>query len=215
MPENDDLMVSKKQDIISKIVDIEWKMFQDVPNIGGKASCQEDYGTFKINRFSQAISWSPATLESYLTDLMNAEKLKRNLLTEKYGHMMESTSPQEYSQIAKLLHPLNPEVIPLIEEIIGAVLSWEEKLKNKYPFIVKRGRPIHTSEDNSGITSLETYLRGELATYSQNTLRLYWENISRQKTENINGSEVTLEYMMKQYGFKSLEEANERLKSRG
>jgi hypothetical protein len=214
MPENDDLTVSKKQDIISKIVDIEWKMFQDVPNIGGKASCQEDYRTFKINRFSQAISWSLVALESYLLDLMNAEKSKRNLLTEKYGRMMESTSPQEYSQIAKLLPPLNAEVIPLIEEIIGAVLSWEEKLKNKYPFIVKRGRPIHTSEDNSGITSLETYLRGELATYSQKTLKLYWENISRQKAGNINGSEVTLEYMMKQYGFKSLEEANERLKSR-
>jgi len=33
-----------------------------------------------------------------------------------------------------------------------------------------------------------------------------------QQTENINGSEITLFYMIKQYGFNSLEEANEKLK---
>jgi hypothetical protein len=214
MPQNNNTDYSEKQEILSKIVEIEWKMFQDVPNIGGKATCQEDYRTFKINRYSQAISWSIDTLHSYLTDLINAEKTQRNLLSEKYGRMMESTSPEEYSKIAHLLPPLDPEVQPLISDIVSTVLTWEEELQDKYLYVVRRGRPLHSSEDTSGVTSLETYLRGELATYSLRTLRLYLANIAVQKADNINGSEVTLEYMMKQYGFRSLAAANEQLKSR-
>jgi len=61
---------------------------------------------------------------------------------------------------------------------------------------------------------METYLRGELATYFPRTLRLYYEHLLRQKLENVNGSEVTLNYMIKRYGFNSLAEANERLRAR-
>ena len=78
----------KKDDLVSKIIEREWDMFQNVSNIGGKASCQQDYQTFEIMRYSQAMSWSEATLKSYLTDLQNARKNKRNLLTEKYARMM-------------------------------------------------------------------------------------------------------------------------------
>ena len=39
------------------------------------------------------------------------------------------------------------------------------------------------------------------------------DHIQKEQSENINGSAITLLSMMKQYGFASLEEANERLKS--
>lgn len=95
-----------KTDLVGKIVNAEWKMFAEVPNIGGKASCQEDYKTFEINRSSQSLSWSEATLESYLADLTRAGKHGRNLLTEKYARMMQSTSPVEYDAIKHLIPPL-------------------------------------------------------------------------------------------------------------
>jgi hypothetical protein len=200
------------KDLIAEIVKAEWKMFADVPNIGGKAACQEDYNTFEINRFAQAASWSEAALKSYLNDLTQAEKNGRNLLTEKYARMMQTTRPLEYANIKHLLPSLAPEIPALINKIVDIVLEWEEQLLKKYPYILKKGRPIYSSQDTMYVTSTETYLRGELATYSLKTLRLYYENVFRQKSENINGAELTLDYMMRRYGFNSLEEANNRLK---
>jgi hypothetical protein len=206
--------MARKEDLIAKIVEIEWKMFHNVPNIGGTAACQEDIKTFEIMRFSQAMSWPEAALESYIDDLTEAEKNGRNLLTEKYARMMKSTSPLEYAQIEHLLPPLDPEVPPMIDKSVKIVLSWEEELAEKYPYLLARGRPIHSSDDTPSVTSIETYLRGELATYSPRTLELYYENVLKQKSENINGSEVTLANTMKRYGFNSLTEANEKLKTR-
>ncbi len=202
-----------KKEIIAKIIDAEWGMFHNAPNIGGTALCQEDRNTFEINRFAQAMSWSEATLESYLNDLAEAKNDNRNLMTEKYGRMMESTSPAEYAQIEHLIPPLDSEVPPLVEKLIKIVLKWEEELAGKYPNIVSKGRPVYSSEDTLYATSIETYLRGELATYSLKTLKLYYENIWKQKSEKINGSEVILEHVMKNYNFTSLHEANEKLKT--
>lgn len=114
-------MVVKKQGQDSQIVsyshgtssgrvqDIRQIQFQNVPNVGGKALCQEDFNTFQIMRASQAASWSEATLESYLDDLKVAEGANRNLLTEKYARMMQSKWPSEYARIEHLLpHRLEP-----------------------------------------------------------------------------------------------------------
>jgi hypothetical protein len=202
-----------KEDVIEKIIEMEWKMFQAVPSSGGRAVCQEDFMTFEIMRFSQAMSWSEAVLESYLGDLTEADKNGRNLLTEKYARMMKSTSPLEYARMEHLIPPLNPDVLPLIDKIAEIVLEWEEILEKKFPHILRRGRPIRRSEDTPFVTSLETYLRGELSTYSLRTLQLYHDHLLKLKSENINGSEITLAQMVKQYGYPSLEEANEKLKA--
>jgi hypothetical protein len=200
--------MGRKKDIISSIIDLEWKMFQNVKNTGGKASCQEDYHTFRINRLSQAQSWSDPALESYLNDLKKAEKDGRNLLSEKYARMMASTSPSEYKQIAHLLPPLDSEALSFADKIVAIAMEWEEALADKYPHIVKRGRPIHSSQDTLFVTSVETYLRGELLTYSKKTLELVYENYLIQHSKNINGSEIILEHLIKQYGYSSLEQAN-------
>ena len=158
------------------------------------------------------MSWSEATLESYLNDLKKAEKNDRNLLSEKYARMMESTSPLEYDKIKHLLTPLDPDVPPLIDKIIEIALAWEEDVTKKYPYICKRGRPIYSSEDMPGVVSFETYLRGELATYSKKTIEFYYNNMLGQKSQGINGAEIVLERTVNQYGYKSLEEANEKCK---
>jgi hypothetical protein len=203
----------RKRTLIAQIIDLEWNMFQNGHNAGGTASCQEDPKRCEIMRFSQAMSWSEAALESYLGDLTEAQDNKRNLLTEKYARMMESTSPLEYyARIDQRLPHLAAETLQLIEGIVTIVMSWEEELAVKFPNIIQKGRPIHSSDDTIHVTSVETYLRGELATYSPSTLKLYYENVLKQKSENINGSEITLNIMVKQYGYNSLEEANEKNK---
>ena len=205
--------MSTKQELIAKIVESEWRMFQNVRNIGGTAACQRDGETFEIMRYSQAMSWSEATLESYLTDLRAVKKSGRNLVSEKYARMMESTSPVEYDRIKHLLPPLDPEVPPLIDKIVSIALKWQEELAEEFPHLARRGRPIHSSKDTPFATSVETYLRGELATYSPRTLRLYYQDFTNYEHENKNGAIITLEAMTKRYGYKSAEEANRKLET--
>jgi hypothetical protein len=209
-----EVTMNDSDNLIDMIVDIEWKMFQNVQNTGGRAACQDDYETFKINRSSQMAGMPETALESYLDDLAEADKNGRNPLSEKFARMMQSTSPSEYALIEDLLPPLDPEVPPLIDKIVEIVLEWEQELSDKYPHILGRGRPLRSTADTPAATSKETYLRGELATYSARTLGLYLEYLLHQKADNVNGSGIILENMVKQYGYNSLEEANSRLGAR-
>ena len=206
--------MDRKKELIEKIVLAEWEMFQNVRNIGGlKASCQESPETFEIMRASQFVSWAENVLESYLDDLENAKSEGRNLLTEKYARMMESTSPLEYDRLKNQLSPLDPEIPPLIEKIMKIILVWEEALSAEFPNITKKGRPIFSSEDNQFVTSKETYFKGELASYSKKTLDLFYENLLTQKADNINPSKMVLEAQVTRYGYPSLEKADEVLKT--
>ena len=62
-----------QDDIIRKIIEIEWKMFSEVSNIGGTASCQENPKAFRIMRKSQFVSWSIDVLKSYLKDFKSCK----------------------------------------------------------------------------------------------------------------------------------------------
>lgn len=202
-------METKKQALIKDILAAEWDMFQRVRNIGGqRASCQEDHKTFDIMRSSQFKSWTKDALESYLNDLGEAIKDDRNLLTEKYARMMESTSPHEFAKLKHLLPPINPDVPELIEKILEIVLKWESELVQKYPNVTKRGRVLESFDDSLLKTSKMTYLKGELLTYSLKTLRLYYNSLINMESQNINGSKVIIEETVKNYGYSSIEHAN-------
>jgi hypothetical protein len=202
-----------KEDIIKEIIKIEWDMFINTSNIGGRASCQEDPKTFKIMRTSQFVAFSVDVLKSYLKDLILAKKDGRNLVAIKYGLMMQGTHPQEYDKISHLLPTISKKKFNIINEIVKEILKWEIELSKKFPYITATGRPIYSHSDSHTKTSIETYLRGELSTYSFKTLILYMNNIGQQKLDNINASEITLLEMVKAYGYKSLKEANEVLKN--
>jgi len=199
-----------KMDLINSIVKHEWIAFIDVQNIGGKANCQEDTETFITMRTSQYISWSNSALDSYLKDLLEAEANGRNLISEKYAWMMKSTSPAEYARIEHLLPSLEPEVNRLIDKIMAIELAWQEDILKEFPYVIEKGRPLYSIQDNRLVTSFETYLRSELATFSKRTIELYYENRVNQMAQNINGAKITLEYTVKQYGYQSLEDANDK-----
>jgi hypothetical protein len=198
-----------KETLIERIVDLEWTMFRQVRGQGGPAPCQQDRRTFEVMRRGQALSWSPETLESYLEDLEAAQATGRNLITEKYARMMASTTPAEYAQLGTHLPHLEAASLALIDAIVANVLEWEHALEVAYPNVLRRGRPLLRSADRPGVTSLETYLRGELATYSDRTLKYYHAHIQQQVAAGINGARITLEYMVCRSGFASLAEAEQ------
>jgi len=196
---------------IDQLVKAEWDMFQLVQNTGGRASCQEDFTTFEIMRSCQFKSWSDTARKSYSDDLENATQEGRNLITEKYARMMESTSPKEYRKIKRRLPPVHPDAYELIEKILKILLACEEDFIKKYPNVTKKGRLLYSSEDTPLATSKETYFKGELATYSLKTLRLYYAHISDLESRGENISEVVMTETVKRYGYASLQDANSEL----
>ena len=196
--------------IIREIIETEWTQFDKVQNRGGRAACQDDWKTFAVMRSSQFQVWTQALLESYRKDLRSAQKEGRNLFWEKYARMMERTAPSEYEALKDTLPVLSPEKLYLSDLICAAHVLWQEELAEQYPRLTGHGRPIRKENDGPGITSFETYLRGELLTYSVESLRLYAAFVDKSKKERVNLCEQILRNTVQQYGFSTLEEAESR-----
>ena len=189
-------------------------MFIKVQNKDGKAFCQKDRKTFTIMRSSQFESLPIVILESYFHDLAVAERQGRNLMTEKYARMMESTAPLEYKEIKNLLVEIDSVSQKHIEEIIPIFLEWGKKLRQEYPFLSSISRPVFSSKDTSSVTSFETYLQAELSTCSSNTLKIYLYFIKEMAKKNVNISRQIQLNIIKQYGYNSLQEANDSVKKK-
>ena len=205
-------MDEKQKELVSQIVEAEWGMFQNVHNQGGRASCQNDWMTFEIMRKSQFYAWDDASRVSYMSDLVNAQAMGRNLLMEKYARMMQHTAPQEYAKIEDSLPVLSQEQQDLIDQIVAIHVQWEKEFAIRSPKLVQAGRPITKEEERPGETSAETYLRGELCTYSEKTLECYREYILKLKQQGENICAMILENTVKMYGYDSVEQYEELVK---
>ncbi len=197
--------------LIEEIIALEWSEFQKVNNIGGRAACQENWTRFHIYRRSSLLAWNQEMLESYQRDLLHAISQGRNLLTEKYARMMESTAPETYRAIADQLPPITGEKEKLIEDICQISVMWTEEFAQEYPSLSGKGRPIHTFEDGPYDTSFETYLRGELGTYSAYTLELYLMYIRLLLKENKSFTKIIMENTVKEFGCDSLDRAEKKM----
>ncbi len=185
-------MHQKKNVLINQILEEELDMFLTVSAIE-RASCQDHPDEFKKNRRAQFSAWSEETLKSYLNDLMAAKKNGRNLMTLKYARM------------DNLVPPLNKD--PLIDKIVGIQYAWQKEMFQKYPNLMSGARSIDSREDTSLQTSFETYLRGELETYSCETLGLLYEDIKTYQKAKKSLNEALYEFLVKDLGYQSLEEA--------
>lgn len=202
------------EQLTNDIIKEEWRQFDLVNNQGGRASCQDDWKTFEIMRKSQFSHWPEELLSSYFYDLAKASLSGRNLMTEKYGRMMESTAPAEYEKLKNYFPWRSEERIERQEKIIAIQVSWNEAVSAQYPNFRKQGRPIHTSEDTPWDTSFETYLRGEMSTWSDQTFALYEQWIQTLLEEGKNLEKITAEKMVQAYGYESLAHAEEMLGKR-
>lgn len=208
---NDVQKTEKKEQLAEELITLEWQNFDQVKNEGGRADCQDDWGTFSIMRKSQYLTWTEEMLLSYIEDFQTAMRNGWNLITEKYGRMMESTAPRRFEEIKEQLPVLPEEKKVIIDEIVKIQVSWMEEFANEYPYMAGNSRVIHTTEDTMFSTSFETYLRGELGTYSDKTLDLYGRFIVSylQAGKNLTKEIMTNTALL--YGYESLEKAEELL----
>lgn len=193
-----------------EIIAMEWELFDKVQNEGGRADCQDDWETFSIMRRSQYYTWPCALLYSLKEDIKAAISEGRNPITEKYGYMMETTVPHEFARIKDSLPPVSEEKRALCAAICEIQTGWMEDFSAEYPHLAARSRTIHTYEDTPFLTSYETYLRGELFTYSDITLKMYGSFIVSLYSEGKNLAREIMDRSVRMYGFKSLEDAEER-----
>lgn len=204
------ILEGEKQ-LIDKIVELEWKQFDRVKNEGGRASCQNDFGTFSIMRKSQYLTWNDELLNSYYNDLLLAEQSGWNLIMEKYARMMKSTAPEKYAELETELPVRSEERETITEEIVKIQVAWMEEFAGKFPKMAGNARSIHTYEDNAFDTSYETYLRGELGTYGEETFVLYGRFIAKLLQEGRNLAYETMSNTARLYGYESVENAEKRI----
>lgn len=202
--------ISEREQLIFNVAQMEWELFQQVYNTGGRASCQDDPDTFFKMRMSQWMVYSDEVLLSYQEDCENACKEGRNLIFEKYGRMMESTFPEEYEEVKEHLPDVTDKTA-IVEKIVKINLEWDAEMMKEYPHLRGRGRAATTAEDGvMAGSSMESYLRGELLTYSLKTLELIWKETEEayRKGDSLLKQTITNETLF--YGYKSLEAAEAR-----
>ena len=193
-------------EIVKKIIEIEWPMFHSV-NGEDRADCQEDRAGFYSFRTAQFSAWSPDAAESYLRDLQEAVREGRNLVREKYIHMMKTTDPDGYQVFCGELPPVSAEKQRLVTEIWRHLLPQTERMRTEHPALALGGRPLHAEEAEGGDTSLETYQIGELLTYSEATLSALLSHIEALETGHIDLAFEIQRNTVTRNGAISLEEA--------
>lgn len=195
-------------DLVEEVIRREWDQFQRTENEGGRASCQGNWPMFHQMRASQFMTWPEDLLRSYLDDLDEANRVGRNLVTEKYARMMASTAPDEYRErIEPFIPRLSDERIAQQERVIAVQVAWAREFRGRYPKLGAAMRVLTTAEDTPEDTSFETYLRGELGTYSDRTMALYEAMVEDLQAAGRNLTEQTVANTVRLGGFADLEEA--------
>lgn len=208
-----DFAKDSKEELVERIVQMEWNAFDKVINEGGRAGCQDDWDTFSIMRRSQYCTWTQEMLLQYAVEFQLSIHRGWNPIMEKYGRMEQSTAPEEWEKI-KAQFPVIPEQKQAImEEIIRIQVGWMEGFAAEYPGMAQNARRIHTSEDKPWDTSYETYLRGEMGTYSDRMLELYGRFIVELVQQGRNLAYEIMEQTVRQYGYNSLSEAAQKMKA--
>ena len=195
-------------DLVEEVIRREWDQFQRTENEGGRASCQGNWPMFHQMRASQFMTWPEDLLRSYLDDLDEANRMGRNLVTEKYARMMASTAPDEYRErIEPFIPRLSDERVARQERVIAVQVAWARDFRGRYPKLGAAMRVLTTAEDTPEDTSFETYLRGELGTYSDRTMALYEAMVEDLQAAGRNLTEQTVANTVRLGGFADLEEA--------
>ena len=201
----DDMTV---ESLTERIVALEWDQFQRTENEGGRASCQGNWPVFRQMRSSQFLTWPLDLLASYRDDLVEADRVGRNLVTEKYARMMASTAPDEYRErIEPYIPRLSNERIARQERVIGVQVVWAAAFRERWPKLGMAMRVLTTAEDTPEDTSFETYLRGELGTYAEATFAHYERMVDDWRAAGRNLTEATVRNTVLMGGFADLDEA--------
>jgi hypothetical protein len=188
--------MEEREVLIRDILDMELQMFLSV-SAREPVSCQQDPEGFRVTRGAQFSVWSEQTLHSYREDLRKAVQQGRNLMTLKYARM-ENMIPKLQDDIV---------VENLVGQIVAIQVDWQREMIAKYPFLMKRGRPLDEGDEGLQTTSFVNYLRSELETYSAETLAHLYRDMTACQDEDRNMTEAIYEHMVRDRGFASIQEA--------
>ena len=194
---------------IEEIINLEWDMFQEVNADGPRTECQNNRPAFVGMRMGQFLAWPEAALELYLTHLRQCVSLERNLVMEKYVHMMKGSAPQEYEALKKLVVFPREEDRAFADQLCQSIVDQTDVLRTKYPHVASAGRPLYSSEDSPACVSLETYQRGEFYTYSGDVLRELTRHNHMLAESGRSFAKEILEHSVCYYGYESLDAAEE------
>ena len=198
------------EELVTKIAKLEFTAFDQVKNEGGRAYCQNDWPTFSVMRKSQYLLWNRDMLMQYYYDFNREFSMGHNLITEKYGRMMESTAPERFKELEIYFPELTEEQKRIIEQIVAIQMNMMESFAAEHPNVAHNARRLHTYEDNPEDTSYETYLRGEISTYSDKMLQLYGQFVVGCIQNGVNIAQATIENTAKLYGYADIEELEKR-----
>jgi len=201
-----------REKTIDKIVKLEFEAFDKVQNVGGRASCQNNWPFFYVMRKSQYMTWTDEMLEC-ICNLWEENKAKGwNMITEKYGRMMEHTSPEEYEKIKDNFPEKSERTIAIVNQIAQIQVDWMKDFAKSYPKLASNARDITSDADQIDNTSYETYLKGELLTYSEELLKLYAQFIVNLAREGKNLAYMTIENTAHLQGYATLEDAESNIR---
>lgn len=204
---------TEKDKLINDIIDAEYEMFTNVQNMGGRASCQDNYDTFYVMRYSQHCIYSEDTLNSYKRDLDEAKAAGVNLATEKYSFMMAVTDPIYYEQnLEPYLPKISANKASLVDSIAITYMHCYEALEKVCPHVLKTGRDPYGGDYGA---SVDVYFRAELQTYSERTLQLISKDMITYLQNRQNPVSGIYDTTVRFYGFNGLQEAEQKLSAKG
>lgn len=196
-----------KENIISEILDLEWRMMQQIEGLGRS---EDEKPAFAAIRAAQFNAWPESLCECCLEDLKAAEAAGRNLQYEKFTRMLENIAPDEYAKALPLLPDPGDEIETLAAGIWATLRRLTEDFAQAYPVLGLSGRPL-LAENETDVPSVETYQTAELLTYSVKTLRALSDFLA---ADTAAGNNMVLEIQkntVAAMGFKSLEDAETQL----
>lgn len=150
-------------DELSWILDFEWKNFDEIRGINGRALCQDSPKEFFIMRLAQYLAYDRKLIGYLYEDLKKAEKNGFNPIFDKYARMMEFTDKDKFESIKENLEELSPVKSHLLENIKKTLNSKATNI----PKYLKKVRP-EKSKDKS-ISSNDYYI-AEITCLSLKTL---------------------------------------------
>lgn len=150
-------------DELSWVLDFEWKNFDEIRGINGRALCQDSPKEFFIMRLAQYLAYNRKLIGYLYEDLKKAEKNGFNPIFDKYARMMEFTDKDKFESIKENLEELSPVKSHLLENIKKTLNSKATNI----PKDLKKVRP-EKSKDKS-ISSNDYYI-AEITCLSLKTL---------------------------------------------
>lgn len=206
---------AENETLAENMARLEFETFDSVQNIGGRAECQDNWETFRIMRVSQYFYWPADLMRAWYDYFQACAESGRNLITEKYAYMMESTDPKRFAAMRDKLPVLPEDFKKLRDAIVEIQVGWMEDFAKRYPALAAHARRIRTALDSAEETSYETYLRGELSVYPPAVLYGYGRWIVELNQKGWNLAEKTMELTVRAYGYRDLTEAERKMAEKG